>query len=276
MKYVGIVVKKDELYHYGVKGMKWGVHKLKRYTSPFRQDVKQILMAFPRGVASAVIPGYSVVRNARALNDVAKNFDNKDYFKKEGYPEKLSELKKKSISTSTIDDMKRVNPRIGKNKGTVKNCGLCTAAMEMRARGYDVRARKKANGVTENEIKSWFNNTKIEHPKIERMPKESRKSFVNRSYDNLCNQIEKFGNGARGYVGVQYEKVRSGHAMYWTVSDGRVNFYDGQNKKSNVQVDKIFALADPTKHSFARLDKCKENPHVTEAVISVDYKKRSE
>lgn len=265
-----------ELLHYGVKGMKWGVHKLKRYTSPTRQNVKQILMAVPRGVASAVIPGYPEVHNALVIRDMINNLDKKDYFKKEGYPEKLSELKKKSAPTPTTDDMKRVNPRIGQSKGTVKNCGLCTAAMEMRARGYDVRARKKANGITENEIKSWFNGAKIEHPKIERMPKESRKSFVNRSYDNLCNQIEKFGNGSRGYVGVQYEKVGSGHAMYWTVSEGRVNFYDGQNKKSNVQVDKVFALADPTKHSFARLDNCKENTRVTEAVISVDYKKRSE
>lgn len=296
-------INSDELYHYGIKGMKWGVlrtpeqlghylkkvkrftkrgsfkipeqrdHYLKRYATPLQENVKTFMKSISKKVMREFVPGFLIINS---IFEAGNFINGLSYFKKEGPPEKVSDLKKKNVPTSTIDDMKKVNPRIVPTKGTVKNCGLCVAAMEMRARGYDVRARKRVNGITEHELKTWFNGLTIRHPRIKRMPNESRKSFVNRSYDNLCTQIEKFGNGTRGYVGIQYEKIGGGHSLFWTVTDGRVTFYDGQNNKSKVQLDKIFALADPEKHSFARLDNYKVKKGITEAVISVDDKTKKE
>lgn len=280
----------DYLYHYGVKGMKWGVrryqnkdgtltalgrqritdngsYQLSKYTSPTREAVKQIPKSFASYTVQ-VIPGANIVWALHYSYQMFKyNLDGKDYTKKEGSYEKLSELKKKTSPTDISDDLKNANPRLGNQKGKVNNCTFCTVAMEMRQRGYDVQARSKAQGaVTEELYSTMFKNFKMEYPKTERLAKESRKDYVNRSYDNLCNQLEKYGNGARGYVGIKWEKSNSGHAMYWKVENNRVNFYDGQSGKSNPE--KIFALADPAGHSYARLDNLKVTESVTEAVVS--------
>lgn len=273
----------DELYHYGVLGMKWGVrrtpeqlgHKLK-YTSPVIENAKAMAKVTAVSIGSAFIPFLGMAWNANVykntFSSIKNNLDGKDYLKTEGEPEKLAKLKKKTVKMDSVEDMKYVNPRIGNQKGAVNNCGYCSVAMEMRSRGYDVRARKKAKGIYVGEYENWFKNVDIKRPVFSKEKGETRKKFVLRSYDKLCTEIEKFGDGSRGYVGVQYEKGGGGHAMFWKVQNGRVTFYDGQNNTTNN--DRIFALSDPTKYSYARLDNLGLKEQVTEAVISINEKDR--
>lgn len=281
--------KKNDNYliHYGVKGMKWGVRRtpeelghrtnrtldngtytLKRYTSPTRETIKSIPARVAVNALAATIPGFGLLWNANVVRQaINQNLDGKDYTKKEGEYEKLSELKKKSYSSTIDDDLKQANPRLGNQKGKVNNCTFCSVALEMRQRGYDVRARSKAKGaVTEKLYSDMFEGFKMKRLHTQRAPKESRKDYANRAYNDLCNEIEKFGNGSRGYVGVKWEKTNSGHAMYWTVQNDRVSFYDGQSGKKNL--DREFSLADPSSYSYARLDNLKLKDGVTEAVIS--------
>lgn len=282
----------NELYHHGIKGQKWGVRRFQnkdgtltpagksrimtgrklKYTSPAIESAKSTGKYFVKKLIASTVPGAGILFNAMTVANLAayakNNFDKTDYVKKEGEIEKLSKLKKKTVPSSIEDDLKKVNPRLPGQKGTVNNCMYCTAAMEMRRRGYDVRARKKSSGVVEDAYKDWFDNAKIIYPNLERKPKESRKDYTLRSYDNLCNEIEKYGNGARGYVGVNYEKMNVGHSMYWEVSNNKVTFYDGQSKST--KNDKVFSLADPSSYSYARLDNLKLKENVTETVISVD------
>ena len=61
----------------------------------------------------------------------------------------------------------------------------------------------------------------------------------------------------------------SGHAMWYKVgNDGKVVFYDGQTGKYGVNTDKAFAMADPSRRSYCRLDNCELDPSVTESVRS--------
>lgn len=285
MEYI-ITREDDELIHYGVKGMKWGVrrtpeqlgHKtrgvlsngtyvLKKYTSPTIEEMKSIPKRIGVGVLASLIPGGYLLYNANIVRQNISSLDGKDYTKKEGQYEKLSELKRKDNPTNIDDDLKKTNPRLGNQKGKVNNCTFCSVALEMRQRGYDVRARSKAQGaVVEKLYSNMFENFKMQKVRIPRNQKESRKNYVNRSYNTLCNQIEKFGNGARGYIGVNWENANSGHAMYWKVDNNTVKFYDGQSGKKNL--DRLFALADPRSYEYARLDNLNLKEGVTEAVIS--------
>lgn len=281
----------NELEHYGVLGMKWGVRRYQPYPSgkkkgiylgdgvwhqPLKyktragQEVKEYAKFAINQTIAMLVPGYALLYNVNVIrNSVKYNMDGTDYSKKDGVYEKVKDLTKKSAPMTAAQDAKVVNP--GNASGRVNNCGFCTAAMEMRRRGYDVKARRKATGISTGDYDNWFENVKHETAQVERQPKQSRKSWVNASYDNLCQNLEKKGNGARGYVAFNYEKQRSGHTLFWEVQNGSVTFYDGQSGKVNP--GDVFSFSDQN-YLYARLDKCKLKPAVTETCISRDYKKK--
>lgn len=293
----------NELYHYGIPRRSgrypWGSgdrpyqsenktgigsNRKLDYYSPTQQKAKSAIVSFginiPLRVASMIIPGFSLIANPIILvtnaNIMLKNdFDKTDYFKREGPPEKISELKKKDILSTTSQDLKNVNPRMGNQKGRINNCLNCTAAMEMRARGYDVIARSSGSGDVASIWGSMFKDAKVENPKIERNKEWSRREYVTKAFDNFCNQIEKNGEGSRGSAMFLYEKMGGGgHSIFWEVKNGTVEFYDGQNKKINDT--KLFALSDPNSFMFVRLDNLKFNEDNISTMVVSSNRKRSD
>lgn len=239
------------------------------YISPMRYKARSEMAWAIKYLASMFIPGLGLVLNTKTIMDVSKQtFDGKDYVKKEGDYEKLSQLKKKDQKMSSSQDVKAVNPRIGNQKGKINNCVNCTVAMEMRSRGYDVIARSSGHGHIITDYLKWFEGFKQNETGLKKEAGESRRQYVDRAYDALCNAIEKEGNGSSGYVGISYDKMLggSGHAMFWKVEDGKVTFYDGQTGKINP--GDIFSLADPSTYRWARLDNLKLKPEITEVVRS--------
>lgn len=276
----------NELYHYGIKrrsgrypygsgdrphqhdGRISGNYRIKNYSSPLARKVSSGVISVGVNIASMFIPGFGLAWNANVIRTQIKhNYDWKDYYKKEGQPEKLSDLKKKQNKTTVSEDLKEINQRTGlTKKGRVNNCVCCSVAMELRQRGYDVISRSRGSGVTRNEWFNMFENIKFKNPTIEKERGESRRNKINRSYNNLCNSIEKEGEGSRGCMLIQYEKGKSGHAFNWEVRNGRVQFMDSQS--NSMDLDKIFSLADPNSYTYARLDNLKLKSDVTEFVMS--------
>lgn len=281
----------NELEHYGVLGMKWGIrryqpypsgnkkgvyvgdevgHKPLRYRSKAIKTLRDGTINIGLRVLSQLIPGVSEIRLANAIRLEHKyNWDSKDYVKKDGAYEKISELSKKNSKTTPEEDMKMVDR--GHRSGQINNCGFCTATMEMRRRGYDVRARRKAQGVSTDGYKNWFDGLKMESSRTERKEKQSMRSWVNESYDNLCKSLEQKGNGARGFVAFSYRGQGSGHTLFWEVQNGSVDFYDGQSGKKNP--GDVFSFSDQD-YLYGRLDTCKLKPEITETCVSRDFKEK--
>lgn len=265
----------NELYHYGMPRRSgrypWGSgerpfqssknrgnYKLKKYTSPFRMEIKDLLLHVSTlGISDVVYQ----IKNFNSIRP-----DLTDYTIKEGPFGKLKDLKKKTQSSTPEEDMEKVNFKKG-SRGRVNNCALCTVAYDMRRRGYDVQARSIAKGlVPQDVLPNWYKNPKFIYPEFKREKGESRKTFVKRTYEELSTQIEKLGDGARGYLSIRWEGTASGHAVAWEVSNKQTTFYDAQSGK--IDPYQIFTLCDPKFYMYVRLDNLKLKDEITEGVMN--------
>lgn len=273
--------KKNVLAHYGILGMKWGIrrtpeqlgHKPKgskktvvegqplKYDSPTKIAIRNAATYGVVRVAASFIPGVGAVWNANAVNDLRKEWDLKEYKSPQN---EISELHKKNEKDSSdiSKDVMLANDT-GK-KGNIKNCFACVSALEMRQRGYDVKATKRSRGADVSQYLDYYSGLKIYNTFGRRGDKESRKAYVERMYKDLCRDIEKVGPNARGFVGFSYEKAKSGHTIMWaTNSSGSVSFFDPQSGSRNAT--NTMSLSDQD-YLWGRLDNCGISDNITDLV----------
>lgn len=133
-------------------------------------------------------------------------------------------IKKLAKPESLADTIKNVNPNRG-NPAYKNNCTFCSVASYLRTKGYDVIAKdtggkqQMLGGVVEN----CFKGAKVidgSAVKFGKSPKDASEMLVN-----------KFGKNASGVCAVQL-KTGGGHAFNWTIKDGIVKFFDGQDSSS--------------------------------------------
>lgn len=299
--------KKDDLMHYGRKGMRWGVmngppyplgqsnaeykrnqetqsgHKLSYTKGKIQRNAKELRDM----LGAAFIPGYYEAYMISNVNRSVQSSSKKDksfYESKEGKPEKLSELKKKTYQTTAKEDMKKVNPRkMFNSKGTYNNCVLCSVALDMRRRGYDVQARKTDVGYTDAEITKMYKGAQMK----KMMPlyaKDKRESIaevnplnahlptgkaMRNGINEMGNVLEKEGPNARGIVCVTYANAFSAHAMFWeNDANGQLTIYDGQSKTVNPNA--LLTAIDPMKSRYIRTDTLQPASDIGKYVVSVD------
>lgn len=134
------------------------------------------------------------------------------------------------------------------------NCTFCSIASYLRTKGYDVTARdtggkqQMLGGVVEN----CFKGAKVidgSAVKFGKSPKDASEMLVN-----------KFGKNASGVCAVQL-KTGGGHAFNWTIKDGIVKFFDGQNNRDDSVVSSLYwRMMNPNDSlTIARLDNAEIN-----------------
>lgn len=262
------------LIHHGIKGQRWGQRNGPPYPLDFYSHSKAELAGFrskkkkhdsysvglthfqnPQEAGkewlSGLIEGHdfdwmevSKIPNDTRYTGVAnliENYGGDEIFRTNNSPEhsqfRLSDL-----------DLSRTNPTFGE-PGTTQNCAKCSAAMEMRLRGYDISAGRQTYPSTSDACDLWFNGAKTEAY----------------DYRDAENAIRSWGKKTSGSLSIQYPGGSGGHMMHWTVdSDGRFEIQDGQNGRRFSSLDSMTDTygADRGRGiAVTRLDNCEPNYH---------------
>lgn len=271
------------LMHHGIKGQKWGKRNGPPY--PLKPEVKKKAYSDKGGggnkrkgqksdggqettgiieevvFATALLSTIAISKLAEkhAEKRIIRNIE-KESAKYSNDTDRAEDRKTEKIDPETglylkngestaDEDMAKVNPNFENADAFKTNCTMCTAAMEMRQRGYDVAAGKTnglqtwQGGLTEEEHGKWFTATDSNDGKRTEV---NRKDFFSdakkQGYtDDAINEMAKGGNGARGEVVVRF-LAGGGHSMYYKVENGKVTIYDSQrNKKmSGSDLDELF------------------------------------
>ena len=232
-----------------------------------KQAVRETINSLP----GLLLGPYGLLMANQTYNNYIKsihNYDRTDYKTVQDPVEKMDEMDKIPPPPPPLNkNLEAVNPKHDRY-GTVNNCQYCVVAADMRERGYDVQARLRNDGGYEKDISKWYNNPpKFTHLTVPPLTKdESNDSRRERAYSMMMKHLEKQGEGARGYFGVEF-MWGGGHAMYYKVENGKVNIYNPQN--TNDDVTNTLAMAHPNGFSYLRLDNLTPREDgVGDAVIS--------
>lgn len=237
----------EELFHYGVKGMKWGVRRTDAQLAAARKSRgagkgtvgmtdEEAMNATLIGVGAAFVALQGVRNtfesgNVRVLKEKGKRFVQG---KRGGVQyKKKPELAKKNMSENEIMDsvVKDINPEFGKF-GTKMNCRRCTMAYEMRRRGNDVKATKTTNarGQHGKGLKKAANastglrdggENKVYDAAFKTAPKDAAAKAT-------FSMLAKEPNGSRGEVGMFFQ-LGGGHSVAYEIVRGKPVIFDTQS-----------------------------------------------
>lgn len=150
-------------------------------------------------------------------------------------------------------NMKTVNPGFPA-EGTTSNCMLCTTAMIMREKGYNVCANKLDEGLFEKNLdKAFTGDTKF---------KKLRVNDTDKIYDKLAKE----GDGAYGNLTVQFW-IGGGHSVFWKVENGEAHIYDAQSGEEYKRNDE-YSMMMYVNPKFTQYNRC-DNAEPTEYVLGM-------
>lgn len=292
---------KNELYHHGILGQKWGVRRFqnkdgsltqagknrrkkegsteadqvakgKSFVEHYsNQKVSQMGKASGAGEELAVqaIAYTTAIATMYGISKLSEHFSRKAKMKELDEYNKTKDIKsfadapRLSQKMSAKDSMKVTNPDYP-SEGTTMNCTFCTTAMALREKGYDVRARKvKGDGFYADDLfKASFNSPEI---------KMSRRSKP----DDVLKTLASNGNGAYGNLTVMWN-LGGGHSVFWKNENGKTHIYDGQSGEeitSSASATRNFmSYVNLRNVKYNRLDNCKPTEYALAIVERNDKK----
>lgn len=266
------------LCHHGIKGQHWG----ERHGPPYPLDK---------------VVSRSIRMNRTYENDsVRYNASNTPEIAAQPRSESLVNLQRKTERLSLEEDALLVNNRIARGKkGRVFNCQNCSAAVEMRARGYDVAARMRDDGSNVYNPEKWFKGGEFKMVDVDDLvssyvEKTNGKKFDRQIYDTLCDDaydrcmagIRQQPIGSRGIITVGWcrnavdltKRTSEFHAFNYLVEKNGILFIDAEGNdrhifsSSRFSLDKTPRFVDPREWAYMRTDNLELDPSITDAVIS--------
>lgn len=183
-------------------------------------------------------------------------------------PKSFSELKKINTKESNDEHQKKINPKFNSSTHDYSmNCTFCTAAYDLRKRGYDVEANpiSVVEGYTLDDICSWYKGAKsVSSFDIEYAYALSTTSYKDRlsKKDLLLKSLESNGEGARGHLALQWEGG-GGHDVVWEIENGKAVIRDCQLGKV---VDISEYLSYSSSYDYVRVDNLEPTEEILRTV----------
>lgn len=272
------------LYHYGVKGMKWGVRKeykpvgrrrsnskaeskensKKGLTDKQKRAIK--IGATAAAATLAAYDGYKLYKSGKLDGFIksGKSRVEKDGLKVNDLDIGVDGFKKLSNKESIEEAISKANSKHERN-----NCYNCVAATVGRLCGLDVTAKgdtQGGKGFSFDELCSAFKLNPDNETEVRRV--------MNPSVDKISNLIgRKYKEGDVGAIAVSWNdkyKIAAGmstaesaaHTLNWTVKNGKVEFMDGQvNIRGDRLLNMLNAYLDNSKEvSIAKLANITDDP----------------
>lgn len=267
--------RQDSLRHHGIKGQKWGVRNYQNldgsYTPAGRERYGMGPAREPKMVderiggltelatLAGIGLGTSLLGDAIHDAKVSKDIKNWEANRQLEQTDPKTGLKIKSdINTSVKDDMKMINREYAygtfkrsmlgidskKTLGHTENCMACTTALDLKRRGFDVKAGESKEGYYAKDIMKWY--------------KEDKKPYMGR-FNRVVEELEKQPEGSYGNFMV-YWKEGGGHSMFYQIEDNKAVLYDAQsNKKYSLSTIAKHANMELPGHAFFRTDNLTPN-----------------
>ena len=202
---------------------------------------------FGKAVYDAVLPALTAIKIAA---ETPGSFD------------ELKRIDDGNKSQTNEEHQQLINPNFNRAEWDYAyNCSFCTAAYDLRKRGYDVEAAPISllEGPVVDDILSWYEGSEAV-TKADILEDLSAQNLSDGGPTKALNdRLESMGDGARGNLCV-YWMLGGGHSIAWEIENGSVVYRDCQ---TNEVYDKELILDCVRDFAYIRTDNCE----ITEKVL---------